>query len=277
MASLSSRVIWPSTARTRVAIGAREPTQGHPVLVAACAPPAVVAAIIVSAEHARSAAVAAVAPRRMAPRRARDVSGVTSPPALVASVTLVTLLNALSARRSFYVNLCVNEHSYGNLIIQGRPNDGSWKRVFGCSRVSVRTNPCPSQAATSCELPDEHTSAAALIAARTLTDKALATAGLNRDALIGAGVSLPGPVCRHPDVVKSSAILPGWRGVTHGRGRGPDPGPDPGRHPPAHRAQRGPGSRPGPAGYLAHGAGRHCLGPRRVGLAAVATPQDRPA
>jgi predicted NBD/HSP70 family sugar kinase len=64
------------------------------------------------------------------------------------------------------------------------------------------------------ELPEEHTSAAALTAARTLTDKALAAAGFPRDALIGAGVSLPGPVCRHPDVVKSSAILPGWRGVT---------------------------------------------------------------
>ena len=64
------------------------------------------------------------------------------------------------------------------------------------------------------ELPEEHTSAAALTAARTLIDKALATAGLTRDALIAAGVSLPGPVCRHPDVVKSSAILPGWRGVT---------------------------------------------------------------
>jgi predicted NBD/HSP70 family sugar kinase len=65
-----------------------------------------------------------------------------------------------------------------------------------------------------CELPREHTSAAALAAARALVGEALAAAGLTRGALIGAGVSLPGPVCRHPDVVKSSAILPGWRGVT---------------------------------------------------------------
>jgi hypothetical protein len=65
-----------------------------------------------------------------------------------------------------------------------------------------------------CELPDARTSAAALAAARTLVDEALAAARLTRDALIGAGVSLPGPVCRHPDVVKSSSILPGWRGVT---------------------------------------------------------------
>ena len=65
-----------------------------------------------------------------------------------------------------------------------------------------------------CELPKEHTSAVALAAARTLVGETLAAAGLSRGALIGAGVSLPGPVCRHPDVVKSSAILPGWRGVT---------------------------------------------------------------
>jgi predicted NBD/HSP70 family sugar kinase len=65
-----------------------------------------------------------------------------------------------------------------------------------------------------CQLPKEHTSVVALAAARTLVGEALAAAGLTRGALIGAGVSLPGPVCRHPDVVKSSAILPGWSGVT---------------------------------------------------------------
>ncbi|HUN35179.1 MAG TPA: ROK family transcriptional regulator [Trebonia sp.] len=68
-----------------------------------------------------------------------------------------------------------------------------------------------------CELPAEHASAVALDAARALTDQALGAAGLPRAALLGAGVSLPGPVGRHPDVVKSSAILPGWRGVS-----GPD-------------------------------------------------------
>jgi predicted NBD/HSP70 family sugar kinase len=64
------------------------------------------------------------------------------------------------------------------------------------------------------ELPEEHTSAAALAAARKLTGEVLVAAGLTRDTLVGAGVSLPGPVSRHPDVVKSSAILPGWRDVT---------------------------------------------------------------
>ncbi len=43
---------------------------------------------------------------------------------------------------------------------------------------------------------------------------ALAAAGLSRDALIAVGVSVPGPVSRHPDAVTPSAILPGWHGVT---------------------------------------------------------------
>jgi predicted NBD/HSP70 family sugar kinase len=64
------------------------------------------------------------------------------------------------------------------------------------------------------ELPEDHTSATALAAARKLTGELLAAAGLTRNALVGAGVSLPGPVSHHPDVVRSSAILPGWRGVT---------------------------------------------------------------
>ncbi len=65
-----------------------------------------------------------------------------------------------------------------------------------------------------CELPDGHTGAVGLPAARRLTEQALAAAGLTHGALIGAGVSLPGPVHHHPDVVKPSTILPGWPGVT---------------------------------------------------------------
>jgi predicted NBD/HSP70 family sugar kinase len=67
-----------------------------------------------------------------------------------------------------------------------------------------------------CELPRAHGSELALAAARKLIDEALAAAGLTHGALIGAGVSVPGPVGRHPDAVKPSAILPGWRGVTAG-------------------------------------------------------------
>ena len=65
-----------------------------------------------------------------------------------------------------------------------------------------------------CGLPEDHASADGLTAARQLLDQALTVAGLPHSALIGAGVSLPGPVRQHPDLIKPSAILPGWRGVT---------------------------------------------------------------
>ena len=68
--------------------------------------------------------------------------------------------------------------------------------------------------AAECELPRGHDSDTALLAAARLTAGALAAAGLGRDALIGAGVSVPGPVSRNPDEVRSSLILPGWHGVT---------------------------------------------------------------
>ncbi|HET9969018.1 MAG TPA: ROK family protein [Streptosporangiaceae bacterium] len=71
-----------------------------------------------------------------------------------------------------------------------------------------------------CDLPDGHASAEGLAVARRLLDETLAAAGLGHGALIGAGVSLPGPI-RHdpgaPDAVKPSGVLPGWHGVT-----GPD-------------------------------------------------------
>ena len=65
-----------------------------------------------------------------------------------------------------------------------------------------------------CDLPDGHTSDAGLVIARRLLDETLAGAGLGHGALIGAGISLPGPIRHHPDVVKPSGILPGWHGVT---------------------------------------------------------------
>jgi predicted NBD/HSP70 family sugar kinase len=65
-----------------------------------------------------------------------------------------------------------------------------------------------------CDLPDGHTSVAGLVIARRLIDETLAAAGLTHEALIGAGVALPGPVRHHPDVVKPSGVLPGWHGVT---------------------------------------------------------------
>jgi predicted NBD/HSP70 family sugar kinase len=65
-----------------------------------------------------------------------------------------------------------------------------------------------------CELPYAHGSGIALAAAGKLVGEALAAAGLRRDALVAVGVSVPGPVSRHPDAVTPSAILPGWHGVT---------------------------------------------------------------
>jgi predicted NBD/HSP70 family sugar kinase len=69
-------------------------------------------------------------------------------------------------------------------------------------------------ATAECELPRAHSSDTALAAAGKLIATALADAGLHRDALIAAGVSVPGPVSRRPDTVTPSAILPGWHGVT---------------------------------------------------------------
>jgi predicted NBD/HSP70 family sugar kinase len=63
-------------------------------------------------------------------------------------------------------------------------------------------------------LPPAHGSDTALAAAGQLVAETLAGAGLPRDALIAAGVSVPGPVRRQPDTVKPSPILPGWQGVT---------------------------------------------------------------
>jgi predicted NBD/HSP70 family sugar kinase len=63
-------------------------------------------------------------------------------------------------------------------------------------------------------LPEAHTSTTGLAVARRLLDEALTAADVARGDLIGAGVSLPGPVRHHPDVVKPSWILPGWHGVT---------------------------------------------------------------
>src|SRR6516165_8184775 len=106
MASLSSRVMAPSSLATLVAIGAGEPAHGQLERAAAAAPPP--APTSANAEHARAAAAATAVPR--APRRRRrarrrcDVSGVTDPPALVASVTRVTLFSATLCRIFYIVN-----------------------------------------------------------------------------------------------------------------------------------------------------------------------------
>jgi len=64
------------------------------------------------------------------------------------------------------------------------------------------------------ELPEGHSSSAVLPLASRLIDEVLTEAAMARGALIGAGMSLPGPVRHHPDLVVTSGILPGWHGVT---------------------------------------------------------------
>lgn len=65
------------------------------------------------------------------------------------------------------------------------------------------------------ELDEEHESRNALSVSRQLIDETLSSAGIERSSLIGAGVALPGPI-RHEasDRVLTSAILPGWNGMT---------------------------------------------------------------
>lgn len=67
------------------------------------------------------------------------------------------------------------------------------------------------------ELSESHRSAAALPTTAAIVDEMLAERGLARSDVIGAGVALPGPVCHQAsDSVVSSAVLPGWSGVTDG-------------------------------------------------------------
>src|SRR5580692_2152944 len=76
MASLSSRVIWPSTWRTRTATGAAECTHGQPAV--AVAPPALAAVPAAVITEQASASAKATQAR---PRRVRYVSGIMVPPA----------------------------------------------------------------------------------------------------------------------------------------------------------------------------------------------------
>jgi glucokinase-like ROK family protein len=62
-------------------------------------------------------------------------------------------------------------------------------------------------------LDTDHDAQEGLDAAAELVSAALADAGVPRSAVLGAGMGLPGPI--EPDgVVGSSAILPGWIGMT---------------------------------------------------------------
>jgi predicted NBD/HSP70 family sugar kinase len=63
-------------------------------------------------------------------------------------------------------------------------------------------------------LDTDHDAQAGLEMAVELVVETLADAGVSRDAVIGAGMGLPGPVDQGAGTVGSSAILPGWIGMT---------------------------------------------------------------
>jgi predicted NBD/HSP70 family sugar kinase len=63
-------------------------------------------------------------------------------------------------------------------------------------------------------LDTDHDAQEGLDAAAELVVGALADAGVERSAVIGAGMGLPGPIEQGEGVVGSSAILPGWIGMT---------------------------------------------------------------
>jgi predicted NBD/HSP70 family sugar kinase/biotin operon repressor len=65
-----------------------------------------------------------------------------------------------------------------------------------------------------CELDIDHEAQEGLDAAAALVEAGLEEAGVDRGRVIGAGVGLPAPIDRATGVVGSSAILPGWVGVT---------------------------------------------------------------
>ena len=63
------------------------------------------------------------------------------------------------------------------------------------------------------ELPPDHDAAAGLSVARALLDDVLAAAGVDRAALLGAGLGIPAPVDGATGAVGAPGILPGWVGV----------------------------------------------------------------
>jgi predicted NBD/HSP70 family sugar kinase len=68
-------------------------------------------------------------------------------------------------------------------------------------------------AETSLPIDVDHDAADSLDAAAALVDEVLATSGVERERLLGAGVGLAGPIDQATGTVGSSAILPGWVGM----------------------------------------------------------------
>ncbi|WP_164201578.1 ROK family transcriptional regulator [[Micrococcus luteus] ATCC 49442] len=62
-------------------------------------------------------------------------------------------------------------------------------------------------------LPLGHQSDEGIRAAVVLLDKLIAESGIDRSALVGAGVGIPGPIDRRTGTVAQGAILPEWVGI----------------------------------------------------------------
>jgi predicted NBD/HSP70 family sugar kinase/DNA-binding transcriptional ArsR family regulator len=87
---------------------------------------------------------------------------------------------------------------------------------FGHSHLRVAVSDLASTilAERSRPLDTDHDAQEGLDAAAELVAQALADAGVDRSAVIGAGMGLPGPIEQGDGTVGSSAILPGWIGMT---------------------------------------------------------------
>ncbi len=86
---------------------------------------------------------------------------------------------------------------------------------FGHSHLRVAISDLSSRIIAERALPldTDHAAEQGLNAAADLVVELLDAAGVDRSAVIGAGMGLPGPIRQEDGVVGSSAILPGWVGV----------------------------------------------------------------
>jgi predicted NBD/HSP70 family sugar kinase len=86
---------------------------------------------------------------------------------------------------------------------------------FGHSHLRVAVSDLASTILAERKLPldTDHDAQHGLELASELVTEALADAGVERSAVIGAGMGLPGPIEQREGIVGSSAILPGWIGM----------------------------------------------------------------
>jgi len=88
--------------------------------------------------------------------------------------------------------------------------------AFDHARVRVAVSDLSSRVLAERTLPFDvdHAAHEAMDAATALAHAVLEEAGLPADAVMGAGVGLPGPVAHATGEVASATILPGWVGIT---------------------------------------------------------------